>query len=233
MENYSEKYKILSSDADMYRRLRLSRLVTLLQEAAIAHTESLGAGREKTLDRGFLWALVMQEIRISRIPVYDDVITVESAPGKMMHTFYPRYYKISDKNGVMLQASALWVLMDRESRAMLSPERTGVTIDDASEDFDAFMPSPPRVPSGDAFPFTVPYSYSDLNGHMNNARYFDLADDTMSPALRCRDVKTVRVEFTGEARPGDTVSLQTSSDDSSFLLSGSSTRRLFRLGLEF
>ena len=55
-----ETLKLRSRDVDMHRRLRTSELFKLLQEASIRHTEALGMGREKTLDRGILWVLLMQ-----------------------------------------------------------------------------------------------------------------------------------------------------------------------------
>ncbi|MBR4446600.1 MAG: hypothetical protein IKS37_11970 [Solobacterium sp.] len=51
---YRTSLKLKNRDVDYYRRLRLSRMMELFQEASIAHTETLGAGREKTLDRGLL-----------------------------------------------------------------------------------------------------------------------------------------------------------------------------------
>ena len=51
MSIYQQQLALRSSDVDAARRLRLSALFTLLQEAAIAHTTELGMGREKTLDK--------------------------------------------------------------------------------------------------------------------------------------------------------------------------------------
>ncbi len=85
MEPYIKKFKVLSCDVDMNMRLRLSSLFTMLQEAAIAHTEQLGAGRAKTLDRGFLWIVSLQHVFIRRMPVYDEELTLISRPGKTMH----------------------------------------------------------------------------------------------------------------------------------------------------
>ena len=51
-EPFERDYRIAYSDTDLKRRLRLSRLFTLLQEAATDHAALLGAGREKTLDAG-------------------------------------------------------------------------------------------------------------------------------------------------------------------------------------
>ena len=66
MSLYERELRLRSKDVDMHRRLRTSVLFELLQEAAIAHTEALGMGREKTLDRGLLWIVTMQSAEIRR-----------------------------------------------------------------------------------------------------------------------------------------------------------------------
>ena len=54
MSIYRKELLLRSEHVDMYRRLRTSELFRLLQEASIRHTEELGMGRDKTLDRGVL-----------------------------------------------------------------------------------------------------------------------------------------------------------------------------------
>ena len=72
MSEYREEILLRSKDVDMFRRLRTSELFRLLQEASIRHTELLGMGRDKTLDRGILWVLLMQRAEITRMPEYDE-----------------------------------------------------------------------------------------------------------------------------------------------------------------
>lgn len=232
---YEQAYTVLSSDTDAFQRLRLSRLFTLLQEAAIAHTTELGFGREKTLDKGYLWVITVQQALISRLPRYDEKITVASMPGEMMHVFYPRYYRIADAEGnELLNAAALWALMDREKRTTVFPEDSGVVIEGTTPDGQVFYPRPPKMPqNGEAIPFTVPYSYTDLNGHMNNTRYFDLAEDLMPEALRRAEIKEISAEFSGEARYGDQITVTTEVKDSTFLLAGAGEKRLFRIGMRY
>jgi len=235
MEPYEITYRVLASDTDAYRRLRVSRLFTMLQEAAIAHTEFLGAGRDKTLDRGLLWVVTLQQAVIRRMPAYDDVIRLRSLPGEMLHAFYPRHYALTDGDGETLAtASALWALMDAETRTMVFPAQSGVAIPGAKPAWETFFPAAPKLPQAAAEQrFTVPYSYVDLNGHMNNTRYFDLAEDLMPPALRARPLCEVRTEYTGEARLGETITLQTEAREDAFLLSGAADRRLFRIGMQY
>ena len=68
MTLYRTTHTLLSSDVDASRRLRLSTLFTMLQEASIAHTAALGMGRDKTLDRGLLWIITLQQAAVQWTP---------------------------------------------------------------------------------------------------------------------------------------------------------------------
>ncbi|MDO4866838.1 MAG: thioesterase [Clostridia bacterium] len=233
---YRQSLKLLSSDVDMYRRLRLSRLFTLLQEAAIAHTEALGMGREKTLDKGVLWALTMQRVIVRRLPEYDEAVELTSWPGETMHVLFPRYYRLADSRGESLvESSALWVLMDAETRGRVYPDDYGITIPGVKLGGEPPMPRVLGMPGTGELPFTVPYSYVDLNGHMNNARLLDLAEDLMPEGLRARPVRSIEAEYRAEAKPGETLMLRTREDGALFTLAGDGAggRSAFHLRLEY
>ena len=147
MSIYRYSYRILSSDTDANRRLRLSRLFTMLQEASIAHTTALGMGREKTLDRGLLWIVTLQQATIARLPEYDEPIRLVSWPGKMMHLLFPRYYRIEDEAGnALVEASALWALMDEKTRRVVFPEQYGVKIRGVHTGKEIPLPVAPKMP---------------------------------------------------------------------------------------
>ena len=236
MSIYSIEYKILSSDTDANRTLRLSRLMTMLQEASIAHTTALGMGREMTLDRGLLWIVTLQQAKITRLTVYDETIQLRSWPGKMMHLLFPRYYRIEDKKGnALVEASALWALMDEKTRRVVFPELWGVKIRGVHTGKEIPLPAAPKMPAAaETGAFTVPFSFVDLNGHMNNTRYFDLAADRMPQELRTRPISGVQAEYAKEAKERDTILLRHETTDNAFLLSGEHDgARLFRLSLTF
>lgn len=235
MSVYETSYRLLSSDVDAQRRLRLSRLFTFLQEAAIAHTTMLGMGREKTLDKGLLWIVTLQQVQIERLPVYDEDVRLLSWPGETMHMYFPRYCRMEDEAGhTLLTGSALWALMDRESRRMVFPEDHGVRIEGEKGERPLPLPAAPKpAREGEKEAFTVPYSYVDLNGHMNNTRYLDLCEDRMPADLRSRSLREIRAEYSGEARLGQTVALTYMRQQDAFLLSGDRERKLFRLNLYY
>ena len=190
MSVYREELLLRSKDVDMFRRLRTSELFRLLQEASIRHTEQLGMGRDKTLDKGVLWVLLMQRAEILRMPEYDENIVLKSWPGKTMHLLFPG-----------------------EEIAMPG----AVAKADCAFERD----------------FTVPYSFVDLNGHMNNTRYFDLAEDCVGAAAAGKLLRGVSVEYQNEARLSQTLHLRWSGEDGSVFLCGETDRPVFRMRLEY
>ena len=235
MSVYRKELRLRSKDVDMFRRLRTSTLFELLQEASIRHTEELGMGREKTLDRGLLWVLAQQSAEIRRMPVYDEELVLRSWPGATMHYFFPRFYALDTADGEpLVRASALWGLMSGEARKLVSPEPWGIVIEGETGEEAIPLPSAPRrLDCGGSRLFTVPYSYVDLNGHMNNTRYFDLMEDTLPDAAQGRALAAVSMEYAHEARLGETVELRWGQRDSEYYLTGQTDKTLFRMSLRY
>ena len=234
MSVFREELLLRSKDVDMFRRLRTSELFRLLQEASIRHTELLGMGRDKTLDRGILWVLLMQRAEIARMPEYDERVVLKSWPGKTMHLLFPRYYSLETAEGEpLLKASALWSLVDQKTRKVVFPEKYGVVIEGVVTGEEIAMPGAVAKADCDRErDFTVPYSFVDLNGHMNNTRYFDLAEDCVGAAAAGRLLKSVAVEYQNEARLDETLRLRWGGEGSVYLC-GETERPVFRMRLEY
>ena len=177
----------------------------------------------------------MQRCEIQRLPEYDERITLTSWPGAMMHVFFPRYYRIADeKDNTLLSASALWMLVDEKTRKMVFPDEWGVEIAGVTTGQEIRLPSGlKKLPCTEEAAFTVPFSYVDLNGHMNNTRYFDLAEDHLTAAAEGRRLKTVGTEYTAEARFGDALTLRWGSEAGRCYMEGVSDKPCFRLSMEY
>ena len=191
-------------------------------------------GRDKTLDRGILWVLLMQRVEITRMPEYDESVVLKSWPGKSMHLLFPRYYSLETAEGEpLLKASAMWSLVDEKTRKVVFPEKVGVVIKGAVTGEEIAMPR--VVARGECTnerDFTVPYSFIDLNGHMNNTRYLDLAEDCAGAAAEGKLLKSIAVEYQNEARLGDTLHLRWGGEGGVYLC-GETDRPVFRMQLEY
>ena len=235
MRIWRQDFRILSSDVDLTRKIRLSILFTKLQEAAIAHTIELGVTREKTLDRGLLWAVTQYRLKTDRMPEYDDQVTLLSWPGKTMQLYFPRYFRLLDEKGkILLDAVSLWVLIDEKARTIVFPKDHGIELPEVKTGDE--LPLPGRLrreETSSSHSFTVPYSYVDLNGHMNNARYYDLAVDHMPGEMHSRRLRELSSEHIGEAQLGDVMKLGCAVSDNSFYIGGEKEKPVFRIKFTF
>ncbi len=235
MNIFTRSYKIRDCDVSSSRRLRPSCLFSMMQEASIDHTEELGAGRSKTLDRGFLWVITRQKVLISRMPEYDEAVCFESWPGTTMRVFFPRYYRMLDRSGqVLLSGSSLWTLIDAESRAVIFPDEEGIAVPGIITGNEIPLPSGIRsLPLEASRSFTVPYSYTDINGHMNNIRYLDEAENMIPDIARSHSLREISIEYTHEVRCGETMELSLGRQEERYYFSGDGEKHYFSLVLEY
>ena len=128
-----------------------------------------------------------------------------------MHVVFPRYYQVETKSGgVLIRASSLWLLLSREQRSVIFPEKLGIRIKGVSNGTEMAMPESLVFPS--VFPETaertVQYSETDLNGHMNNSCYLDWMDDLLDVAFhRCHIIRSLQINFVSEVQTGQTVTI--------------------------
>ena len=235
MSVYERPLHVRSTDVGMERRLRPSVLFSWVQESAIAHTEELGMGREKTLDKGLLWIVTMQNAKIERMPQYDEDVILRTWPGQTLHLIFPRYFGLYTPEGeALVMVSSLWTLIDSRTRSIVFPEKYGISINGEATGDE--IPLPSSIRKAELRPccrFTVPYSFVDLNGHMNNTRYLDLAEDCIHEEVQGRELKALRMEFVREVRLGDTIELSCGRDGERWLVFGGMERPNFRIELSY
>lgn len=217
------KKVLLADDVDATRKLRLSVFFRMLQEISVAHTEELGQGRAKTLDKGVLWILARVKVEIVRMPRYDEAITFTTWPSATKHVLFPRNYVMTDGGGnVLIRAVAVWLLMDSATRKMAFPEKYNVKINGV--EFGGELPFPTGVAPeiGDKFGVKkVEFSDTDINGHMNNGRYLDVAADVADKIYNGKKaISSLEIEYLTEARKGEILHLCVKENRDGFYLDG-------------
>ncbi len=202
---YSDKIVLRAEHVDFKRNLRMDVLFRLFQEAAIAHTEELGMGRSKTLDRGFLWVIASERVLVRRLPKYDEEIELISYPGSTLHYFFPRHYIVRSLSGeILIEGNAIWTLIDEKSRELIEPKANKIKIEggEKGNELPSVMaiPMPPLTKS---FKGSAKYSLVDLNGHLNNASYVNICLDSIGlEEMKNKTVKEIAILFRREIPMG-------------------------------
>lgn len=232
---YERALRLGSEHVDCFRRLRASTLFALFQSASMRHMEELGLGRDRTLDRGLLWVVARQYVVIDRMPIYDERVTLRSWPGKTLRVLFPRYYEILSGSGeTLVRGSAVWTLMDESTRTIVLSGEFGDWIEGVTTGRELpYLTRIAPIETPNRFDFTVPYSYVDLNGHMNNTRYFDMLEDRLPAAKSGKLLREVRAEYHAEARLGETVHIAWGEENGRYYVNRVSERAALRMSLAY
>ncbi len=207
MADFSEKFIVKASQVGPNRLLKNSALFLAIQEISIAHTEALGFPKETTLEKGLLWVIAKEHIKIIRMPRYDEEVILSTYPHQMMHSLFPRSYEIKDKNGdLLISGSAIWTLIDIKSRKIVNPLDHDILIPDLSNGRDFVMPLSNKFPIEyeNDVSLKAMYSYCDLNKHLNNSSYLDLLENLLPiDYLENHEISLIDIEFLREIKLGD------------------------------
>lgn len=235
MNVFTRKHILGNPDVNMHMKLKTSSLFSLLQEAASEHCLQLGYGSEYTMNRGFLWVITRQKAEIISLPSYEDEITIETWPGPTRHVIFPRYYRILDNSGnVLINASSVWTLIDADTRTVAGYDRHGIRLDGTVTGNEINLPrAPEQIEFSKEYEFVVPYSYLDINGHMNNTRYFDLAEDMITSPAAGDMLKALTVEYCNEALLNETIRVKIGQDNKRYYICGDTEKHIFKIFLDY
>ena len=224
-----------TAHVDLYRRLRLSSMFSLFQEAAIEHTILLGCPREKTLDRGLLWVVSLSSVLIHRLPEYDEHLLIRTWAGTDMHLFFPRYWQLCDSQGVpVAEASSLWALMDAKERKIAFPEKYGISIPGGETGEEIPLPKRYAVRNTDhTSSIVIPPSLVDMNGHLNNARYIDVVQDLLPFEYYRKEIREISIEYVNEVRLGQNLQVRYGIHGNRISLAGETEKPVFKMQLVY
>ena len=225
-KTYCEKTLLLSRDCDLGGLWKPSAILTAMQETAGMHSHILGCGRETLVQKGIVWVLTRCEVQMEKEARMGSRLSIETFPMPLRRWFFPRYFVFRDEEGAQVGAAGtLWVLFDLEKRCMVAPGDVAGAIPDNSDLTPPLgVPGPvPRLTGETAASARTPvYSELDVNGHVNNARYADWLCDALGlEIMREYRVKTMRLSYAAEIRPGQAMELRLTRDGLAYHLTGS------------
>ena len=202
---YQKEFEIDSLVTDRFGKLKPSAILYYVQEVAGQHFNSMALNPTPE-NQGLMWVIIRHRVQISRVPVKGERIRVETWPMPTTRVAYPRSVVAYDREGrELFRSITLWVLMDRQTRAMVLPGRSGIMVPGILRGNE--LPSPnslsPVVCSA-SVTRRVCFTDLDVNNHMNNTRYLEWAMDLLPSQFHGKHVlQDATMCYLGEAREGD------------------------------
>ena len=199
------------SDFDGGRFFKPSGVLAVFQEAADLHAKQLGVDIETLLTYGKSWVIARLKYECEVFPYLFNAVTVTTWPVSKGVLECDRDFVFADGNGKeFLRGSAKYCMIDIATKKVETlkalrnyPEicETRRTFSEKFQKAQTFEPKTPAV-----FRYYAGNSDTDVNGHMNNVRYADLAYNAvdLNGALK---VSAFNISYLSEICAGDETEL--------------------------
>lgn len=208
---FQKDFEITDICVDRYGRLKPSMILLYAQEIAGMHCNELALDYDTLAKQRLFWAVTRHKVQVTRLPMLGETIHVETWPMPTTRVAYPRSMVAYDAKGnECFRSISLWVLMDLDTRNMILPGKSGISVVGTLRGNE--LPSPNGLiakPLGSHRSRSVCFTDLDRNGHMNNTRYMDWIDDLLPSPFHMRStVKEFTVCYLSEAKEGQELNLR-------------------------
>ena len=207
---YAQHFEINDNLVDRYGRLMPSKILFFAQEVAGQHCNLLSVDYDTLAQKRMFWAVIRHRVQVTRLPQRGETIRVETWPMPTTRVAYPRSVVAYDEAGKeCFRSISLWVLMDLDTRNMILPGKSGISVLGTLRGTELTAPNS-LVPKAlnTSRSRTVCFTDLDRNGHMNNTRYLDWIDDLLPSPFHCKHtIREFTVCYLSEAREGQELQL--------------------------
>ena len=207
---YTQNFEITDHYVDCFGRMTPASILLMIQEVAGKHCTALSVDYDTLAKRRMFWAVTRHRVQVSRMPRLGETIRVETWPMPTTRVAYPRSVVAYDAAGnECFRAISLWVLMNLDTRSMILPGKSGISVVGSLRGLE--LPSPGSLALMDhthTRQRQVCFTDLDRNGHMNNTRYLNWVSDLLPSAFhQSHEVKEFTICYHAEAREGQLLDL--------------------------
>ncbi len=215
---FSFESRIRYSEVDKDCKLTLASLLNYFQDCSTFHSETVGYGVEYLANHKQAWIVMSWQIVVKEMPHLMDEVVIETEPYEMKAFYGRRSFAMRRKSGeVLAYANSVWALVDLSGEKPVPTVVPQDMIDGFTlgEPFDYEMEKIGRklkMPEGmeEMDRLTVPADYIDSNGHMNNQKYIQVAENYLPQDFQTGEI---RVEYKTEAKLGDEIVVSVLAED--------------------
>lgn len=206
---FRQKVTVQPEDFNNYGNFKLSSLLYYVQEVSGSHCNGFGCDWDSLKEKGMFWAVLRHRVCIHRLPEKEETFTIETWPLPMTRVAYPRAVRALDEKGqVLFESMSLWVLMDRTTRAMILPAKSGVNVPGMVRQIEISQPTSlmPQTHENEVL-WSVTEEDLDKNRHVNNTVYMDRAEQLTNAFGSNCSPKEFTICYLSEVRLGQTITL--------------------------
>ena len=209
---FTQNVKTGIKDIGKNNTIKNRALLEILENVGSYHSDKVGYGALNIEKTKLTWILLEWKLKVIKRPIYGQTLTINTWGRNMEKFFTYRDYEIYDENNnLCVIATSKWALIDIETGKIArmtddvinryQPEEKNVFSSEKIE----------KINMPDNFDTTMKYIVKrrdiDLNFHMHNLYYLDLAYEALPEDVyeNENEFNNIRITYKREIKYGSTV----------------------------
>ena len=208
---FKEKFKMGLKDIDKNNLLKNRAILEYLENIGSYHSDVAGYGAEYTGKTGIAWVLLGWKLKVLKRPQYGQELEIHTWAklGSKVATF--RDFEIYDNNqNLCAIATSKWTMVDigKGKITKIDDEVINAYKVESKNVFQKLELEKLKIPSNFDYKteYTVKRKDIDINGHMHNLYYLDLAYEALPEEIyEKRPFDNVNIQYKKEIKLGEKV----------------------------
>ena len=214
---YSRDYRVGIEEVGCDESSSIRALLVFMEDCACWHSAQVGYGVREVETKHRAWVVLDWKLKIHKLPVYEQKLTVSTWSRKMDGIRAFRDYEIKDENGELIASgTSKWILTDTERRrpVRLTDDIVELYETDGSylameDEIEALTCDENMLEGAYTTNYVVRRSDIDINQHVHNLNYIDIAYDAMPEDVYNRFIKgefgELHILYKKEIKYGETI----------------------------
>lgn len=205
---YKMMRRVGYSDISGNRQVSMAQIVRYLQDTSTFHSDSVGETLEELKERGKAWLLSGWQIEVARYPKFGEELQISTWPHENKPVLAQRNFEICDSQGeTLVMANSFWFYFDFQTGmpCRILPEHVecyGLEERLPMNYKGRRIAVPKDMKGTEKESFLVKKADLDTNGHVNNAKYIDMALEYVEKE---EYIKEMRADYRKSALMGDRI----------------------------
>lgn len=217
---WSTEYTVRYHDTDANELVSPSFIFKYLQETAMNQMYDERPSYRELLNQNKAFIISSIRVEMYESLTFGDKITVSTWGCDPRGYSFPRSYSIMRGDEIICEANSIWALLDTRDKKLIRASDVSLNYS-IDKPLDLANPIRFRIPSELTLSlvgeYTIRYSDTDVNGHMNNTNYPNMLLNAM-PSPENKQIKSFAISYINEARVGDCLKLYLGKTDGKYYM---------------
>lgn len=209
---FEKKYNVENRDIGKDKKVTNKAILKYLENIACKHSDEVGYGINTMEKTKIVWILLDWKLEVIKRPIYGQTINVKTWSRKIEKCCAYRDFEIYDENeNKLARATSRWVVVDFKTRKIQRLTDKFADEYESEPERKAFEEEMEKVKEPETKDLSIKLKIRktdlDINNHVNNLNYLDLAYEILPQKIYDEDLKNLRITYKHQTNPDEIVNI--------------------------